>query len=106
MNPVFLKVGDTLPVYQIVISGDTAPLNLTGFTGVQLRLKPRYTGTASSYQGTVIDSTNGVVEYKFTTGTTTTPGTYFAEWILQGSSGNRTYPQSYHINLEIISGLM
>lgn len=101
----FLKQGDRLPILQAQFEDYNGYINLSG-ASVVFVYKPQPTGVKITRNATVIDSTNGIVQYNWVSGDVTTAGVYWAEWKATFSDGKTiTFPNDSYITFEIISQL-
>lgn len=106
-NEFFLKKGDRLPVLESTLSVTTGIVDLTDATGVYFVYKPRFTGSASTVQGTFLTpKTGGKVQYAWTTGDTASIGPYWGEWRVWFTGKIQTFPSDGFISFEIVSGLI
>lgn len=97
-----MKQGDLLPAVRAVLhdtdpaTGNSRVMDLTGCT-VRFHLRLNGSGTpVVNAAASVIDATNGIVEYAWVAGDTATPGDYLREWevTVTASSKQVTVPNS------------
>jgi hypothetical protein len=87
-RPFFLKQGDRLPFFEVVLkNADGTTVNLTGATVVFRMAKPGSAPKVNAAADIIGAPTNGTVKYHWTAADTDTPGEFWAEWIVTYSSG-------------------
>lgn len=100
-----LKQGDTHPNLRLQLLEDGMDKNLTGFTG-QIRIRGTRSDTVIVDSPVdIVDPVNGIVEYDWTAGDTSSPGIYQAEVTIDDGAGTvMTFPNSgwFHINIEAV----
>ena len=107
MSEFFLKKVDVLPVLQAELLDDAGVIDLSNVTGVYFNYRPKYASTGTIKRtGFVASAVSGIVEYDWTTGDTTTPGVYYAEWIIYFQSNKQmSFPNDDYITFEIVNTL-
>jgi hypothetical protein len=72
---------------------------LTGATGVTFRMRHRDEDPSNTPKveaaGTFPDAAAGEMQYQWVAGDTDTPGTYFAEWTVDWSGEDETFPTHF-----------
>ena len=89
MSIVTLKKGDTFPPMRAqLLWEDETPVSLTNVSSVIFKMKEigsnnlKVNGTCS-----IVDATNGIVEYSWQSGDTDTPGFYYREFEVHYNDG-------------------
>lgn len=93
-----MKKGDRRPYLQVqIFNPDDTPMNLTGktvtFTMGTIDATPKVNAAA-----TLVNASQGIVEYQWAAADCDTPGTYRAEFVIDGID---TYPKQGYIIVEV-----
>ena len=93
-NEFTLKVGDTAPDIEAILSDTNGPVDLTGCT-IVFRMSPDGGGNVLlEASATIVDAAAGHVKYSWQTGDTDTASTNKAEWKVTFPSGKiATFPR-------------
>lgn len=103
-----IKRGDTEPALAATLEDDEGnPVDLTNVNGVDFHMKdPRESGTKVDAAATVTDGANGVVEYRWASGDTDTPGEYDAEFEVTYSGGGvETFPNDGFLTVKVLEDI-
>lgn len=104
MHDFLLKGNDNLPNIDYVISGDEAPLNLSGYTGYFTFNYKYITGIQpTTGNATIDDPANGGITFEWSNVTPLSGGLYTAEFLLLSGSNVRRYPQDRYLTFEILN---
>lgn len=96
MHTYSMKSGDTKPMRARLTYSDGSPVDLTGAT------VSFYMGTTLvDRPATVVDATDGVVEYPWGAGETNTPGQYPAEFKVTVAGASQRVPSKGTIIVKI-----
>ena len=97
-----IKQNDTSPSFQVtLLDANDVPILLTGAT-VRLHVKPLNGGSNLDVPMTIVNPTGGVVLYDWSTGDTSTAGTYSAEiQVTYSDSSIETFPNDDRIAVVI-----
>ena len=103
----FLKQGDLLPSIQAqLLDTSGVPVDLTGVLGVNFCFRRRNNTNVTTAAATIVDATNGVVQYDWVAGDTDTVGEYEAEWVVTFASGKeQTFPSEGFNEFEVTEDL-
>lgn len=89
-----LKVGDTAPALEAVLRDNTgSAVDLTDATVDLNVLHPRGGDVEVAAQATILNATDGLVEYSWAAGDTDVEGRYRAEFVVEYTDGSvETFP--------------
>ena len=102
-----LKQNDTWPPLNATLTDANGPIDLTAATGVKLILAPTGGGaTIVNAACTIVSAVAGTVRYTWTTGDTTTIGTFKGEFEITWTGGKiGTVPNEGYFTVEILDDL-
>jgi hypothetical protein len=89
-----IRQNDTRPKASTYLTKGGASVNLSGASGVTFRMREQSSSTLKvEASATILNPTEGYVEYTWVTGDTDTPGVYYVEWeVLWADGGIETFP--------------
>ena len=101
-----LKVGDTAPKFRAELLDDNGdPVDLSGFTAdFRIRL-PDADTTKIDGGMTVSNTSDGIVEYEWSSGDTDEAGLFIAEIETTDGTDTTTYPSVGYFNIHITENL-
>lgn len=102
-----IKKGDTSPAIEATVTDqDGDPVDLTGAT-IYFRMQDISThDTLFDKEASIVDATEGMVEYNWQSGDTDTPGMYYAEFQIEFSQTNvQTHPRAGYKIVEVSDSL-
>lgn len=102
MSHVFyIKTGDTAPSIEATLKIDDVPVDLTTATGVRFKM-----GDSLDEAAVIVDAAAGKVRYDWTSGQTSTAGTYDAEFEITWTGGGvQTVPSKGYMRIHIADDL-
>lgn len=103
---IYVKQNDRRPAAEVTIKRGTSVVDLNLATGVTFKMRERTQSGALKVNtaAVITDATNGVVEYRWQSGDTDTPGTYYAEWeVIWNDGTTETFPTLGH-DIVIVTG--
>lgn len=96
-----IKQNDTSPSLQATLSDTSGAVDIVGAT-VKLHMKSLAGVLVIDEDMTITDATNGVVQYDWVTGDTSTVGAYYVEFeVTYADGGIETFPNSGSLPLVI-----
>lgn len=110
MADIELVEGDRHPSPRVaLVDEDGTAIDLTTATSVTVHMAPKYGAGPAVFDDlacTVIDATEGHVEFDWPALSTDTPGDYWLRWTVTWSSGReQTWPPSGGIHVQIAADL-
>src|ERR1044072_2779286 len=104
-----IKRFDRRPYFQVQLTANSNPVNLTGATGVDFTMAPAAVPTPkfTNQTGVIVDAANGIVEYHWATGDTNSSGLgWRMEVRVTWSAGvTQTFPSKDYFLVDIYDDL-
>lgn len=100
-----IKRGDRRPRFRVQLTqttaGETVPVDITGVSSVKMLMKQGGGALKVNTAMTVVDATNGIVEYAWGATDTDTSGAYNVEVELDWGGEKQTFPSEGYFTVTI-----
>lgn len=105
MADLSIKEGDTEPVLEATLQRDGTGFDLSTVSNPSVTVVIGATDNEPQASGEceIVDAPNGVVEYDWVDGDTSSPGVYQCEFVVRGDSMESTFPSEGYSTVHIQS---